>query len=35
MFFVAKDDDSGEHAFAVTKEEQDANVERYLNSDDG
>ena len=35
MFFVAKDDDSGEHAFAVTKEEQDANVERYLNSDEG
>jgi UPF0755 protein len=29
MFFVAKGD-SGEHAFAVTKEEQDANVEKYL-----
>jgi UPF0755 protein len=32
MFFVAKNDGSGEHAFAVTKAEQDANVERYLNS---
>jgi peptidoglycan lytic transglycosylase G len=29
MFFVAKDDGSGEHAFAVTKEEQDANVAKY------
>ncbi|HEU5432079.1 MAG TPA: endolytic transglycosylase MltG [Thermomicrobiales bacterium] len=28
MFFVAKGD-SGEHAFAVTKEEQDANVAKY------
>ena len=33
MFFVAKQDGSGEHAFAVTKEEQDANVELYLNSE--
>jgi UPF0755 protein len=31
MFFVAKGD-SGEHAFAVTKEEQDANVAQYQNS---
>ncbi|MBA3414493.1 MAG: endolytic transglycosylase MltG, partial [Chloroflexia bacterium] len=30
MFFVAKQDDSGTHAFAVTKEEQDANVAEYL-----
>ena len=29
MFFVAKNDGSGEHAFAVTKEEQDANVALY------
>jgi UPF0755 protein len=33
MYFVAMGD-SGEHAFAVTAEEQAANVERYLNSDD-
>ncbi len=32
MYFVAKGD-TGEHAFAVTKEEQDANVATYLNSD--
>jgi UPF0755 protein len=32
MFFVAKQDDTGEHAFAVTKEEQDANVDLYLNN---
>lgn len=32
MFFVAKQDDTGEHAFAVTKEEQDANVDMYLNT---
>lgn len=31
MFFVAKGD-SGEHAFAVTKEEQDANVAKYQNN---
>lgn len=31
MYFVAKGD-SGEHAFAVTAEEQAANVETYLNS---
>jgi UPF0755 protein len=31
MYFVAKGD-SGEHAFAVTKEEQDANVATYANS---
>jgi UPF0755 protein len=31
MFFVAKGD-TGEHAFAVTAEEQAANVETYLNS---
>jgi UPF0755 protein len=30
MYFVAKGD-TGEHAFAVTKEEQDANVEQFLN----
>jgi UPF0755 protein len=30
MYFVAKGD-SGEHAFAVTAEEQAANVEKYLN----
>lgn len=33
MYFVAKGD-SGEHAFAVTAEEQQANVDRYLNSPD-
>lgn len=33
MYFVAKGD-SGEHAFAVTAEEQAANVEMYLNSDE-
>jgi cell division protein YceG involved in septum cleavage len=32
MYFVAKGD-TGEHAFAVTKEEQDANVEAFLNSE--
>src|SRR5690606_18825660 len=32
MYFVAKNDGSGEHAFAATKEEQDANVELYLNN---
>jgi UPF0755 protein len=32
MYFVAKNDGSNEHAFAVTKEEQDANVELYLNN---
>jgi UPF0755 protein len=31
MYFIAKGD-SGEHAFAVTAEEQQANVDRYLNS---
>ena len=31
MYFVAKGD-TGEHAFAVTAEEQQANVDRYLNS---
>lgn len=30
MFFVAKQDGSGEHAFAVTAEEQDENVRKYL-----
>jgi UPF0755 protein len=34
MYFVAKGD-SGEHAFAVTAEEQQANVDRYLNNPDG
>lgn len=33
MFFVAKQDGTGEHAFAATKEEQDANVARYLGGD--
>jgi UPF0755 protein len=33
MYFVAKGD-SGEHAFAVTAEEQQANVDRYLNNPD-
>ncbi len=33
MYFVAMGD-SGEHAFAVTAEEQAANVDRYLNSDE-
>jgi UPF0755 protein len=33
MFFVAKGD-SGEHAFAVTKEEQDANVAKYQTGGD-
>ena len=32
MYFVAKQDGTGEHAFAVTKEEQDANVDTYLNN---
>jgi UPF0755 protein len=32
LFFVAKDDGSGEHAFAETQAEQDANIERYQNS---
>jgi UPF0755 protein len=31
MYFVAMNDGSGRHAFAATKEEQDANVELYLN----
>jgi UPF0755 protein len=31
MFFVAKGD-SGEHAFAVTAEEQQANIDTYLNN---
>ena len=31
MYFVAKGD-TGEHAFAVTAEEQQANVDKYLNS---
>lgn len=34
MYFVAKNDGSGEHAFAETKEEQDANVEQYLGTGD-
>lgn len=34
MFFVAKQDGTSEHAFAVTAEEQNANVDTYLNSDD-
>ncbi len=29
MFFVAKNDGSGDHAFAVTSEEQQANIEQY------
>lgn len=33
MYFVAMGD-SGEHAFAVTPEEQQANVDRYLNNGD-
>ena len=32
MFFVAKGD-SGEHAFAVTLDEQTANIEKYLNNE--
>lgn len=32
MYFVAKGD-SGEHAFAVTAEEQQANVDEFLNTD--
>ena len=32
MFFVAKQDGTGEHAFAVTYEEQEANVDTYLNN---
>jgi cell division protein YceG involved in septum cleavage len=31
MYFVAKGD-TGEHAFAVTAEEQQANVEQFLNN---
>lgn len=33
MYFVAMNDGSGKHAFAVTKEEQDANVATYLNNE--
>ncbi|MCC6315619.1 MAG: endolytic transglycosylase MltG [Thermomicrobiales bacterium] len=33
MYFVAKCD-TGEHAFAATKDEQDANVEKYQNQKD-
>lgn len=33
MYFVAMNDGSGKHAFAVTKEEQDANVAQYLNGE--
>jgi UPF0755 protein len=33
MYFVAKGD-TGEHAFAVTYEEQQANVDAYLNTPD-
>jgi UPF0755 protein len=32
MYFVAMNDGSGKHAFAATKEEQDANVATYLNN---
>jgi UPF0755 protein len=32
MYFVAKQDGSGEHAFAVTADEQQANVDQYLNN---
>ena len=32
MYFVARQDGSGEHAFAVTPEEQQANVNEFLNS---
>lgn len=35
LYFVAKDDGSGEHAFAVTLDEQNANIERYQNSQQG
>jgi UPF0755 protein len=35
LFFVAKNDGSGEHAFATTQAEQDANIERYLNQNSG
>ena len=31
LYFVAKNDGSGEHAFALTLEEQTANIELYLN----
>lgn len=30
LFFVAKNDDSGTHAFAVTNDEQEANKRKYL-----
>lgn len=33
LFFVAKNDGSGEHVFATTLEEQTINIERYLNGD--
>lgn len=33
MYFVAKGDGSGEHAFAVTADEQQANVDQYLNNE--
>jgi cell division protein YceG involved in septum cleavage len=34
MYFVAMGE-SGEHAFAVTPEEQQANIDKYLNTPDG
>jgi UPF0755 protein len=35
MYFVAIGDGSGEHAFAVTEEEQNANINRYRQSAEG
>jgi len=35
LFFVAKNDGSGEHVFALTLEEQTINIETYLNGDGG
>jgi UPF0755 protein len=35
LYFVAKNDGSGEHAFAVTLDEQQANIDLYLNGGGG
>lgn len=35
LYFVAKNDGSGEHAFATTLDEQTANINTYLNNGDG
>jgi hypothetical protein len=35
LYFVAKNDGSGEHVFAETPDEQDANRAKYGNIDNG